>query len=144
VVLFNNGGWFGRLAAIVLYIIAQFLGRVKRATTINMLKPQNNLDSQKRPQKSLEKAIFDLHGCKSKWIESVPTKETFKGQTVWEGVVQVFDLIDHPTAKRCYAWSYVVDDTGKRKFFAVLHQGPVDSPQNAVKAAIVGEHKNTI
>ena len=89
----------------------------------------------------LANAIQKLHSCKSKWIESVPVKEIFKSQTVWEGIVEVFDLIDHPTTKRCYAWSYIMNDTGKRKFFAVLHQGPVDSPQNAVKAAIVSEHK---
>jgi len=63
------------------------------------------------------------------------------GQTVWEGVVQVFNLIDHPTAKKCYAWSYVVDDTEKRRFFAILHQGPVDSPVAAVRAAIVHENR---
>ena len=89
----------------------------------------------------LKIAVERLHNCKSKWVESFPVKETFEGQTVWDGTVQVFDLIDHPTAKRCYAWSYVVDDSGKRTFFAVLHQGPVDSPENAVKAAIVSEHK---
>ena len=48
-----------------------------------------------------------------------------------------------PTAKKYYAWSYVVDDSGKRKFYAVLHQGPVDSPMAAVKAAIVSESKNS-
>jgi len=94
------------------------------------------------PKEALVKAILDLHGCKAVWIESVPVKETFHDQTVWEGVVQVFDLKDHSTAKRCYAWSYVTDEkSGKRKFFAVLHQGPVDSPLNAVRAAIVAEHR---
>jgi hypothetical protein len=92
-------------------------------------------------KKELKKAILHLHGCKSKWVESVPVKEVFQDQTVWEGVVEVFDLLDHPTAKRCYAWSYLVDDLGKRKFVAVLHQGPVDSPINAIRAAIVGETK---
>jgi hypothetical protein len=87
--------------------------------------------------KELQNAVRNLHGCKSKWIESVPVKETFEGQIVWEGVVQVFDLIDHSTAKRCYAWSHAVDGSINRKFIAVLHQGPVDSPQNAVRAAIV-------
>jgi hypothetical protein len=86
---------------------------------------------------ALTNAIYDLHGCKSKWIEAVPVKEIFNGQTVWEGIVQVFYLINHPTAKKCYAWSYEIDDSEKRKFFVVLHQGPVDSPQNAVRAAIV-------
>jgi hypothetical protein len=77
-------------------------------------------------------------------VESVRVKETFQGKTVWEGVVQVFDLSGHPTASRCYAWFYLVDDSGKRKFFAVLHQGPVDSPQTAVRAAIVAEFRQKI
>ncbi|MDO8751873.1 MAG: hypothetical protein Q7K03_12150 [Dehalococcoidia bacterium] len=86
----------------------------------------------------LKEAIRNLHGCDSTWIESAPVKETFQGQTVWEGTVQVFDLIGHPTAKRCYAWSHATKGT-KRRFVAVLHQGPVDSPEKAVRAAIVQE-----
>ncbi len=91
--------------------------------------------------KETKKAILNLHKCKSKWLESVPVKETFEGETVWEGIVQVFELIDHPTAKKCYAWSYIVDESGKRKFFAVLHQGPVDSPEKAVRAAILSDNR---
>jgi len=85
----------------------------------------------------LEKAILDLHGCKSAWVKSVPIKEIFEGETVWEGVVQVFDLIDHLTAKRCYAWLHELEGSKKRKFFAVLHRGPVDSPETAVRASII-------
>ncbi|MGD1154044.1 MAG: hypothetical protein ABR911_14375 [Syntrophales bacterium] len=92
---------------------------------------------------ALKKAIFDLHGCKATWIESVPVKEIFEGETVWEGIVQVFDLIDHPKAKWCYAWSHGLDNSKKRRFFAVLHQGPIDSPQAALKAAIVSEFRTT-
>jgi hypothetical protein len=91
--------------------------------------------------KALQKAILDLHGCKSTWVESVPVKEVFEGQTVWEGIIQVFDLIDHPTAKRCYVWSHELEGSKKRRFFAVLHQGKVDSPEKAVRAAIVREFK---
>lgn len=92
------------------------------------------------PTKALQLAIRNLHGCNSTWIESVPVKETFQGQTVWEGVVQVFDLLGHPTANRCYAWSHAT--TGKkRRFVAVLHQGPVDSPDKAVRAAVIEEHR---
>jgi hypothetical protein len=89
----------------------------------------------------LQKAILDLHGCKAIWVESVPVKETFKRETVWEGIVQVFDLQKHPTAKRCYAWSHGLDNSKKRRFFAVLHQGPVNSPQAAVRATIIAESK---
>jgi len=87
----------------------------------------------------LKEAIHNLHGCDATWVESVPVKEAFEGQTVWEGTVQVFDLIGHPEATRCYAWSHVVGESGKRRFVAVLHQGPVDSPQAAVRAAIIQE-----
>ncbi|MBM4327095.1 MAG: hypothetical protein FJ118_08010 [Deltaproteobacteria bacterium] len=92
-------------------------------------------------KEALARAIRELHGCEATWIESVPVKEVFEGETVWEGIVQVFSLIGHPTATRSYAWSHLVDDSGKRKFFAVLHQGPVDSPRAAVRAAIVAEHR---
>jgi hypothetical protein len=103
------------------------------------MKPKQELNI-----KALQRAILDLHGCKSTWVESVPVKEVFEGETVWEGVVEVFDLQDHPTASRCYAWSHGVDDSKKRKFFAVLHQGPVKSPKNAVRAAIVSENRSNI
>ena len=92
--------------------------------------------------KNLKKAIFDLHKAKSKWLESVPIKETFNDQIVWEGIVEVFELIDHPTAKRCYAWSHAMDGSKKRKFYAVLHQGPIDSPEKAVRAAIVQHYRH--
>jgi hypothetical protein len=29
-------------------------------------------------------------------VQAVPVKETFKGSTVWEGVLHVFDLVNHP------------------------------------------------
>jgi hypothetical protein len=91
---------------------------------------------------SLQKAILDLHGCKAIWIESVPVKEVFNEETVWEGVVQVFDIQGHPKATRCYAWSHKLEGSKKRKFFVVLHQGPVDCPKTAVRAAIVSEFKS--
>lgn len=91
---------------------------------------------------SLEKAIINLHGCKSKWVESVLVKEVFDGNIVWEGVVEVFDLEGHPTAKRAYVWSHSIDDSPNRKFFAVLHQGPVKSAHDSVRAAIVSKFKD--
>lgn len=91
---------------------------------------------------SLQQAIRDLHGCESTWVKTVHVKETFQEQTVWEGTVEVFDLRGHPTATRCYAWSHAVEGSEKRRFVAVLHQGVVDSPQAAVRAAIVQESHN--
>lgn len=86
----------------------------------------------------LKQVIFHLHKSDAKHVESVPVHEVFRGKTVWRGVVEVFDLTAHPKAKRCYAWSHREGpyDQGER-FVAVLGVPPVDSAQNAVKAAIV-------
>ena len=85
---------------------------------------------------ALAAAIRELHGCEASWIGSAPVTETLRGHTVWEGTVQVYSLQGHPSATRCYAWSHFTDD-GKRRVIAVLHEGPVDSPRAAVRAAIV-------
>ncbi len=90
---------------------------------------------------ALKKAIRNLHGCDSTWMQAARAKETFEGETVWEGFVQVFDLIDHPKAKRCYAWSHALDDSDKRRFVAVLHQEPVTTPGAAVRASIVQQSR---
>jgi len=86
--------------------------------------------------------IRDLHGSEPIYVETVPVKETFRGETVWEGDVEVFDLEGHPKADRVYAWSHATgeDDKGKR-YVTVLHIPPVDSPQTAVKLAIVQEFR---
>lgn len=54
--------------------------------------------------------------------------------------MHVFDLAGHPKAERAYAWSYERLD-GKRRFFAVLGIPPITGPIEAVRAAIVAEHR---
>ena len=69
-------------------------------------------------------------------------REDFKGQTVWDGVIHVFDLEGHPTANVAYAWSSPIEASDRRKFYAVLHIAPVDGPEAAVRAAIVADHRS--
>ena len=88
----------------------------------------------------LEKAILDLHGCKSKHVESMPIHETFEGKTVWQGVVEVFVLYEHPKAEFAYAWSYK-DDSGKPHYVAVLGMSPIHSAEDALKAYVVADHQ---
>lgn len=89
----------------------------------------------------LQKAVEHQHGGTATFVEAVPVTENFNGETVWEGVVHVFDLDDNPTATRAYAWSSPIEGSSKRRFFAVLHLGGIRSPQDAVRAAIVAEHR---
>ena len=43
-------------------------------------------------REKLRRVIRDLHGVDSSHLRSEPVHETFQGQTVWEGVVEVFAL----------------------------------------------------
>ncbi len=90
----------------------------------------------------LRAVIGKLHGCDSKHVESVPVHEVFQGRTAWRGVVEVFDLIGHPKAKRCYAWSHLDGAQDEcTTYVAVLEIPPVISPQTAVIASILREAK---
>jgi hypothetical protein len=91
--------------------------------------------------RQLKEAIEVQHGGTATLVQAVPVKETFEGQTVWEGVVHVFDLDDHPMATRAYAWSSPIEGSTKRRFFAVLGIPPIMSPLDAVRAAIIAEHQ---
>ncbi len=76
-------------------------------------------------------------------MANVPVKEVFQGKTVWEGVVEVFDLVGHPTAFRAYAWAHDTDDPANpRRHVTVLHTHPIKSAQDAVRAAIVQEFRS--
>lgn len=89
----------------------------------------------------LKKAVESQHGGKATFVQSVPVHEQHCGETVWNGSVAVFDLAGHPKATRAYAWSHEVEGTVRRRFFAVLGIPPIDSPRDAVRAAIVAEAK---
>ena len=91
-----------------------------------------------QPQ-DLERAFLDLHGCKARHIGSKHVRETFKGEVVWEGHVEIFELEGHATATTGYAWDHALDDTKERRVVAVLHQGPIVSPEAAVRGAIASE-----
>ena len=85
----------------------------------------------------LKKAILATHGCGSRYFTTVPVTEMIRGKIAWQGDVAVFDLIKHPKAHHCYAWSY--DENGTTCIKAVLALPPVDSAETAVKVAIAAK-----
>jgi hypothetical protein len=89
----------------------------------------------------LNQAVEGQHGGTATLVDALPVKELFQGQTVWEGVVHVFDLDGHPRATRAHAWSSPVEGSERRGFYAVLHLGGIRSPLDAVRAAIVAEQR---
>jgi hypothetical protein len=89
---------------------------------------------------ALQDAIRHMHGVESRWVESVEVDVTFEGAQVWKGEVQVFELVGHPKASLCYAWSEA-SQWNRRRFFAALGISPVESAVAAVRASIVADAK---
>jgi hypothetical protein len=91
----------------------------------------------------LKAIIHKLHGATATHRESVPVKEVWQGQTIWDGIVEVFDLEGHPKANTAYAWSQDADNPDRPTYhFTVLHIPPAVSPETAVRAVIAQEFRN--
>jgi hypothetical protein len=91
----------------------------------------------------LRDAIHKLHGGKATHRESVAVKDVFNGETVWDGIVEVFHLEGHPKANTAYAWLHDTGDPAKAiQHVTVLHVPPVISPLTAVRAFIIQEFRN--
>jgi hypothetical protein len=89
-------------------------------------------------------AIRNLYHTEPVYVETVPVKEVFHGQTVWEGEVEVFDLSDLPEADRIYAWAHETNNVDQpRRTVTILHVPPVLSPELAVRASIIQDYRES-
>jgi hypothetical protein len=77
----------------------------------------------------LEHEIRARYRCRARPVDQRSVAESYRGFTIWRGVVHVFELTGHPRAGRCYAWE---EEWG---VVTMLHEGPVDSPAGAVLGA---------
>ncbi len=109
------------------------IGRAYRKIVLNFGMPMGAAQ--------LRHAVHAQHGGKATLVTKLPIKDIHDGQTVWEGVVYIFDLEGHPGATGANAWSSLVEGSANRRFFSVLHLDGIRSPLDAVRAAIAIEHK---
>jgi len=98
--------------------------------------------SKKEYIERLKLTVEHLNKCSAVHVRTEPVHERFRGQTVWQGEVEVFDLTGHPKAKRAYGWSHREgkNDEGER-FVTVLEIPPVESAVTAVRASIMADGK---
>jgi hypothetical protein len=64
--------------------------------------------------------------------------ETFRGQTIWQGMVEVYAVASPPPDK-VYAWA--VENGDDPQYIAVLGTPPIDSPLAAVRVWLVSLSK---
>jgi hypothetical protein len=80
----------------------------------------------------LKAMIQQSYNCGAVHFTTVTVHEVLPDRTIWQGEVEVFNLINHPTAKHCYGWPY-----GKpERFITVLELPPVTDAQSAVRVGI--------
>lgn len=90
--------------------------------------------------RELRRLVERVHDCTAIHRGSVLVEEAFQEPIIWRGYVEVFDITGHPTATRCYAWSYDLDG-GPTRYRTILSLGPVNSPQAAVRSAVMSEDR---
>lgn len=94
---------------------------------------------------NLKLIVERSEGCRAKHVTSSVVREHYEGELefVWEGVVETFDLENHPKGiKRAYAWQGWNDEEKREPHYkVVLGVPPVNSPEDAVKAAIVAKNR---
>lgn len=89
------------------------------------------------------RAVVEMqHGGTARLRQVAAVSEEFAGELVWRGSVHVFDLEGHPAATHAYAWSSQIEGSDRRRFYAVLGVPPINSAADAVRAAIVADHKS--
>jgi hypothetical protein len=98
---------------------------------------------------NLRQLIEKSEKCRATHLTSSVVRERLveAKRPVWEGVVETFQLDNHPTAKRAYAWEVPTAATREKpepQYTVVLGLPPVNSPQDAVKVAVVGAIKKLI
>ena len=100
------------------------------------MKPLFVISSTRTNYLDMLSATIELkHHCKAIHIESIPITEESDGHTVWDGIVEIFALVGHPAARRCYAWMETPNED-QHQFVTMLQKGLVISPETAVKAWI--------
>ena len=85
-----------------------------------------------------------LHKCQATHIESVIVRERSEGMSVWDGVVETFQLSGHPEAKRAYAWEIPASQGKESEYKVVLGLPPVNSAQDALRTAMLPHFKKLV
>ena len=87
---------------------------------------------------ALKEATEAQHGGTATFCHSVRVREMYRHEDVWDVVVHVFFLPDHPKACWAYVWLSPIDN---RRVYALLHMGAIIGPVEAVHAALMAANR---
>jgi len=73
----------------------------------------------------LQRAFKQAHNLNAEHVQSIPVVEAFKDQMVWDGVIEIFAVANHPVARVGYGWAY--EENGEKRYATVLGVPPINS-----------------
>jgi hypothetical protein len=88
----------------------------------------------------LRGTIRRLHKCEASHTRTETVRQVVGGQVLFDGKVEVFALLGHDNALRCYAWGNM-DADGRWEVTTVLAIPPIVSAETAVLAAVAAKIK---
>jgi len=89
---------------------------------------------------TIEETIKKEYGWESRHVRSGQVYDSVGGQISRQGIVEAFDLIGDPEAKRAYAWMY---SEGNQDYTVMwLEKPPVNSGQFAVKVTVASKARS--
>jgi hypothetical protein len=84
---------------------------------------------------NIRAAVREAVSCPCTHVGTFFIREEGGGQILWDGPVELFELVKHAEAKRAFAWRYV-SAKSKPAYAVVLEKPPIDSPRAAVRSLI--------
>jgi hypothetical protein len=85
---------------------------------------------------ALKAVIEREHGGTATVIGTELVTAMWHGLIAWQGVVQIYALTGDAQFKTVYAWLAHADGSGNRRVYTALRGGAVNTPWDAVNAAI--------
>ena len=89
------------------------------------------LSENKDYYERLRSVIEQVHNCSAEHFASRRITEVYKGQVVWEGLVETFNLKGHPKASKCYSWR---QGKNGEEIATALNIRPIHTPADAIRA----------
>jgi hypothetical protein len=85
----------------------------------------------------LKAHVQHAHNCPAYYLRTERVHEDIEGNNIWRGEVEVFALIGHAQAKRCFAWGHNDERSEPNgKVVVVLELPPIFFVQNAVRTQL--------
>jgi len=88
-------------------------------------------------KRDFQRILAELYGCESTYEGCATVAARWGHENGRDGVINLFALVGHATAARCYAWRQ--HDSVKWRYVTVLEIPPVDSAETAVRAAMAAK-----